>query len=131
MCEPANDVTSVPLGTVSLTGELTGPIVGIENKSTKKSSRSSRILASARAPESPVRVSGGVSPPPSFRVSLVCGLGSIGDAKLLVHDVDELANVIRTEAIDVIVLAVPAKAAQRVLNQVMSAGIKAVLNFAP
>ena len=30
-----------------------------------------------------------------------------------------------------IVIAVPAKAAQRVLNQIMSAGIKAVLNFAP
>ena len=55
----------------------------------------------------------------------------IGDAKLLVRDVDELANVIREEAIDVMVIAVPAKAAQRVLNQVMSAGIKAVLNFAP
>ena len=51
--------------------------------------------------------------------------------KLAVHDVDEIANVIRDEAIDVIVIAVPAKAAQRVLNQVMSAGIKAVLNFAP
>jgi redox-sensing transcriptional repressor len=55
----------------------------------------------------------------------------IGDGKLAVHDVDEIANVIRDEAIDVIVIAVPAKAAQRVLNQVMSAGIKAVLNFAP
>ena len=32
---------------------------------------------------------------------------------------------IRDEAIDVMVIAVPAKAAQRVLNQVMSAGIKA------
>ena len=40
-------------------------------------------------------------------------------------------EVIRDEAIDVMVIAVPAKAAQRVLNQVMSAGIKAVLNFAP
>jgi redox-sensing transcriptional repressor len=49
----------------------------------------------------------------------------------LVHDVGEIANVIREEAIDVIVIAVPAKAAQRVLNQIMSAGIKAVLNFAP
>ena len=29
------------------------------------------------------------------------------------------------------VIAVPARVAQRVLNQVMSAGIKAVLNFAP
>jgi len=51
--------------------------------------------------------------------------------KIAVHDVDNLANVIRDEAIDVMVIAVPAKAAQRVLNQVMSAGIKAVLNFAP
>ena len=51
--------------------------------------------------------------------------------KIAVHDVDNLANVIRDESIDVMVIAVPAKAAQRVLNQVMSAGIKAVLNFAP
>src|SRR5215204_337543 len=51
--------------------------------------------------------------------------------KLPVHDVDELTKVIAEEAIDVMVIAVPAKAAQRVLNQVMSAGIKAVLNFAP
>jgi redox-sensing transcriptional repressor len=29
------------------------------------------------------------------------------------------------------VIAVPARAAQRVLNQVMAAGVKAVLNFAP
>ena len=55
----------------------------------------------------------------------------IGDAKIAVLDVDEIASVINAEAIDVIVIAVPAKAAQRVLNQVMSAGIKAVLNFAP
>ena len=55
----------------------------------------------------------------------------IGDAKIVVQDVDEVAKVIREESIDVIVIAVPAKAAQRVLNQVMSAGIKAVLNFAP
>ena len=55
----------------------------------------------------------------------------IGDAKIVVQDADEIANVIRDESIDVIVIAVPAKAAQGVLNQVMSAGIKAVLNFAP
>src|ERR1041385_3831381 len=55
----------------------------------------------------------------------------IGDAKILVRDVDQIANVIQDEALDVIVIAVPAKSAQRVLNQVMSAGIKAVLNFAP
>ena len=55
----------------------------------------------------------------------------IGDGKIAVHDVDEMAKVIREESIDVMVIAVPAKAAQRVLNQVLSAGIKAVLNFAP
>lgn len=55
----------------------------------------------------------------------------IGEAKIAVHDVDQLAKVIREESIDVMVIAVPAKAAQRVLNQIMSAGIKAVLNFAP
>src|SRR5215204_433262 len=55
----------------------------------------------------------------------------IGDGNTLVHDVDEISNVIRDDAIDVIVIAVPAKAAQIVLNQVTSAGIKAVLNFAP
>lgn len=55
----------------------------------------------------------------------------LGDAKIAVYDVDEIAKVIREESIDVMVIAVPAKAAQRVLNQAMSAGIKAVLNFAP
>ena len=55
----------------------------------------------------------------------------MGDANIAVYDVDQLPDVIRAEAIDVMVIAVPAKAAQRVLNQVMSAGIKAVLNFAP
>jgi redox-sensing transcriptional repressor len=55
----------------------------------------------------------------------------MGDEKIAVYDVEELSDVIREESIDVMVIAVPAKAAQRVLNQVMSAGIKAVLNFAP
>ncbi len=43
----------------------------------------------------------------------------------------QLAKVIGNESIDVMVVAVPARAAQKVLNQIMSAGIKAVLNFAP
>src|ERR671915_80205 len=33
----------------------------------------------------------------------------IGDAKILVHDVEQLAHIIRDEAIDVLVIAVPAK----------------------
>jgi len=55
----------------------------------------------------------------------------VGDAKVVVQDADQLARVISEEAIDVMVIAVPARAAQKVLNQIMSAGIKAVLNFAP
>lgn len=55
----------------------------------------------------------------------------LGDAKITVHDAEKLSDVIRTESIDVMVIAVPAKAAQKVLNQIMSAGTKAVLNFAP
>lgn len=55
----------------------------------------------------------------------------VGDAKVVVQDADQLARVISEEAIDVMVIAVPARAAQKVLNQIMSAGIRAVLNFAP
>jgi len=55
----------------------------------------------------------------------------IGEGKILVRDVEKMAEVIKAESIDVIVMAVPAKVAQKVLNQIMSAGIKAVLNFAP
>jgi len=55
----------------------------------------------------------------------------IGDANIAVHEVERLAQLIDRESIDVMVIAVPAKAAQRVLNQITLAGIKAVLNFAP
>jgi redox-sensing transcriptional repressor len=55
----------------------------------------------------------------------------MSDGEVVVYDFEELTNVVREKSIDVMVIAVPAKVAQRVLNQVMSAGIKAVLNFAP
>src|SRR5688500_1504928 len=55
----------------------------------------------------------------------------IGDSRIAVYDVDDMAKVIGENSIDVMVIAVPAKAAQRVLNQITSVGIKAVLNFAP
>ncbi len=55
----------------------------------------------------------------------------VGEAQVKVHDVRKLARVVRDERVDVAVVAVPARVAQRVLNQVMSAGVKAVLNFAP
>jgi redox-sensing transcriptional repressor len=55
----------------------------------------------------------------------------IGPDKIVVHDVRKVEHLVSDEKIDVVVIAVPARAAQRVLNQVMAAGIKAVLNFAP
>ncbi|MBV9210823.1 MAG: redox-sensing transcriptional repressor Rex [Acidobacteria bacterium] len=55
----------------------------------------------------------------------------IGEAAVPVHDVKRIERIVREEGIDVAVIAVPARAAQQVLNQIMSAGIKAVLNFAP
>ena len=55
----------------------------------------------------------------------------VGAAETPVHDVRRLARVVRDGGIDVAVIAVPARAAQRVLNQLMTAGVKAVLNFAP
>jgi redox-sensing transcriptional repressor len=55
----------------------------------------------------------------------------VGEDKIAVIDVKTMPAVVKKESIDVMVVAVPARAAQRVLNQIMSAGIKAVLNFAP
>lgn len=54
-----------------------------------------------------------------------------GEGEILIYDVKKIERVVREEAIDVAVIAVPARVAQRVLNQVMAAGVKAVLNFAP
>ena len=55
----------------------------------------------------------------------------IGSGKIPVHDVKKITRVVKEEAVDVAVIAVPARAAQRVLNQVTAGGVKAVLNFAP
>lgn len=55
----------------------------------------------------------------------------IGNAKVLVYDFTEFAKTIRQENINVVVIAVPADFAQEVYTEVINAGIKAVLNFAP
>jgi redox-sensing transcriptional repressor len=57
--------------------------------------------------------------------------GRIGDAGITVYDVKRVERVVREQGIDVAVIAVPAREAQKVLNQLTAAGIKAVLNFAP
>jgi redox-sensing transcriptional repressor len=56
---------------------------------------------------------------------------NVGPDGIPVHDVKQLAKLVRDEGIDVAVIAVPARAAQKVLNQIMAAGVKAILNFAP
>jgi redox-sensing transcriptional repressor len=55
----------------------------------------------------------------------------VGEEKVLIHDVKKMPRLVTDESIDVMVIAVPARAAQKALNQIMAAGIKAVLNFAP
>lgn len=50
---------------------------------------------------------------------------------VVIHDVCNLKKVIKREAIDIVVLALPASVAQQVLNQVVAVGIKAILSFAP
>ncbi|HEY5839671.1 MAG TPA: redox-sensing transcriptional repressor Rex [Pyrinomonadaceae bacterium] len=56
---------------------------------------------------------------------------NVGSDGIPVHDVKQLAKLVRDEGIDVAVIAVPARAAQKVLNQITAAGVKAILNFAP
>jgi len=50
---------------------------------------------------------------------------------LEVLDVKELARFVRERGIQMAILAVPAAEAQKVANQLVAAGIKAILNFAP
>ncbi len=56
---------------------------------------------------------------------------TIGVDRIPVYDVKKIAKLVHDEEIDIAVIAVPARVAQRVLNQIMAAGVKAVLNFAP
>ncbi len=48
-----------------------------------------------------------------------------------IHDIHDLKKISRKEGIRIAVIAVPAGSAQDVLQQVVAAGIKAVLNFSP
>lgn len=47
------------------------------------------------------------------------------------HDIHDLKKLARRDGISIAVLAVPASAAQKVVDQVVAAGIKAVLSFTP
>ncbi len=57
------------------------------------------------------------------------GHGSRGGVPI--YDVNELKKVSRKDRLDIAVIAVPAPRAQPVVDQVVAAGIKAILNFSP
>jgi len=48
-----------------------------------------------------------------------------------IHDIHDLKKIVRRDNISIAVIAVPAASAQYVVNLVVGAGIKAVLNFSP
>ncbi|NUR53215.1 MAG: redox-sensing transcriptional repressor Rex [Acidobacteria bacterium] len=50
---------------------------------------------------------------------------------VLIHDVRDFKKVVRRENVQVAVIAVPAAAAQLVVDTVVNAGVKAILNFTP
>lgn len=51
--------------------------------------------------------------------------------ELEVRSDEELEELLRAESIEIVIVAVPADAAQGVVNRVVRAGIRAILNFAP
>ena len=50
---------------------------------------------------------------------------------ILVSDVRDLVEKLKENKIEMVILAVPGVAAQEVADQVVSAGVKSILNFAP
>jgi len=48
-----------------------------------------------------------------------------------IHDIHDLKRIARRDGISIAVIAVPAPSAQHVVNLVVAAGIKAILNFSP
>jgi redox-sensing transcriptional repressor len=48
-----------------------------------------------------------------------------------IHDIRDLKKTAKRDGISIAVIAVPAAAAQQVVDVVVAAGIKAVLNFSP
>ena len=63
--------------------------------------------------------------------SLRAKVGRRSRSGVRIYDIRELQRVTRREGITIAVIAVPATSAQRVVNTVVEAGIKALLNFSP
>jgi redox-sensing transcriptional repressor len=58
-------------------------------------------------------------------------IGQKSKTGVRILNIDDLLKVAKKETIDIAVVAVPAEAAQAVVNMAVSAGIKAILNFSP
>lgn len=63
--------------------------------------------------------------------SLQRKVGRVSRSGVSIYDIRELKRVARREGITIAVIAVPAASAQDVVNTVVQAGIRAVLNFSP
>lgn len=50
---------------------------------------------------------------------------------IIVSDIKDFKRLVQSEKVDIVIIAVPAQAAQAICDEVVSAGIKAILNFAP
>ncbi|MHB2154287.1 redox-sensing transcriptional repressor Rex [Calditrichota bacterium GD2] len=50
---------------------------------------------------------------------------------LKIHHMDSVCNVVKDEKIEIAIIAVPAKVAQSVVDNLVKCGVKAFLNFAP
>jgi redox-sensing transcriptional repressor len=48
-----------------------------------------------------------------------------------IHDIADLKRTVRRDRLDIAIIAVPGPAAQSVVDQVVAAGMKAILNFSP
>lgn len=58
-------------------------------------------------------------------------VGHLSRGGVNIYDVRQLKKVVKSDRISIAVVAVPVSAAQHVVQQVVAAGIKAILNFSP
>ena len=58
-------------------------------------------------------------------------IGHVSRGGVPIHDIKALKKVAKRDRLDIAVIAVPAPHAQAVVDQVVAAGIKAILNFSP
>jgi redox-sensing transcriptional repressor len=58
-------------------------------------------------------------------------IGQRSRSGVAIHDIRDFRTVVRRDRITIAVIAVPADAAQAVVNTVVAAGVKAILNFSP